>query len=133
MFGLGLIQLEGLSVVLFQGGVLIFFVQDNITNNEQFCLCAHKATKGIVWGTNNRLTAHVKAGIHNNRATGGPLNFVINAWSINALSIQSEIPPSKTTPLPLILFRLHIPSTKIKLLSAANSRTTRASVYLSDS
>ena len=93
MFGLGLNQLEGLSVVLFQGGVLIFFAQDNITNNEQFCLCAHKATKGNVWSTNNRLTAHVKAGIHNNRATGASFKFCYQRMIYKCNKYPERNPP----------------------------------------
>ena len=70
MSGPGLIELESLGVVLFKVRVLLVFVQNNVANDEQFCVCPHKAAKGVFWCANDRFAAHVKASIHNNRAAG---------------------------------------------------------------
>src|SRR5437762_5709585 len=63
-----LIQLELMFIVLFQRRVLRFLAEKTIADRERLDLGAHEAAESVLRAADNRLAAHVEAGVDDDRA-----------------------------------------------------------------
>src|SRR5215469_14980311 len=64
-----LIQFKCRAIIALERGVLFRFLQHTIANDQNVQLVAHEAAKGIFRRADDRLAAHVEAGIDQHRAT----------------------------------------------------------------
>ena len=63
-------RVEPILVVEFQGGILIFLAKETIADDENVDLAPHKAAECVLGRADDRLAAHIEAGIDQNRAAG---------------------------------------------------------------
>jgi hypothetical protein len=64
------IRLELMLIFLLEGGVLLALAQHTILHHQEFYIIAHEAPERVLWGTDNRLTAHIEAGVDKYCAAG---------------------------------------------------------------
>src|SRR4051812_45380959 len=67
---IALIELEGVFVVLLQRRVLSFLPQKAVADRERLDLRAHEAAERVLGRADDRLAAHVEAGVDDHRAAG---------------------------------------------------------------
>src|SRR2546421_1251382 len=65
-----LIQLEFVLIVLLECGVLRFLAQETVAHRERLDLGAHEAAERVLRAADDRLAAHVEAGVDDHRAAG---------------------------------------------------------------
>src|SRR4051812_9333685 len=65
-----LIQLELVLIVLLQRRVLRFLAQEAVADRERLDLGAHEAAERVLRAADDRLAAHVEAGVHDDRRAG---------------------------------------------------------------
>src|SRR5438034_5734158 len=65
-----LIQLEFVLIVLLECRVLRFLAQEAIAHRERLDLGAHEAAERVLRAADDRLAAHVEAGVDDHRAAG---------------------------------------------------------------
>src|SRR5437879_5552256 len=65
-----LIQLEFVLIVLLERRVLRFLAQETVADRERLDLGAHEAAERVLRAADDRLAAHVEAGVDDHRAAG---------------------------------------------------------------
>src|SRR4051812_14376635 len=65
-----LIQLELVLIVLLERGVLHFLAQEAVADGERLDLGAHEAAERVLRAADDRLAAHVEAGVDDHRTAG---------------------------------------------------------------
>src|SRR6185295_16488685 len=64
------VELELVLVALLQSRVLVFLPQEAVADRQALDLGAHEAAERVLGRADDRLAAHVEAGVHDHRAAG---------------------------------------------------------------
>src|SRR6185503_5496217 len=70
------VELELVLVVQLQPGILALLLQEAVADREALDLGSHEAAERVLGRADDRLAAHVEAGVHDHRATGFVLEFI---------------------------------------------------------